>query len=81
MLEFSIFVNFCKYGWVLNMRRDTNGKVLNIPGFRVCQVSAYASIAQGYEYARIRLNNALWQGFEYAWSTFHRVLNVTGLRI
>ena len=26
-------------------------RVLNIPGFRVCQVSAYASLAQGSEYA------------------------------
>ena len=26
------------------------GRVLNIPGFRVCQVSAYASVAQGSEY-------------------------------
>ena len=35
-------------------------KVLDIPGFKVCQVSAYESIVQGSE---------------YAWSTFHRVLN------
>ena len=27
------------------------GRVWNIPGFRVCQVSAYASIAHGTEYA------------------------------
>ena len=27
------------------------GKVLNIPGFPVCQVSAYASVAEGSEYA------------------------------
>ena len=27
------------------------GRVLDIPGFRVCQVSAYASVAQGLEYA------------------------------
>ena len=26
------------------------GRVLNILGFRVCQVSAYASVAQGSEY-------------------------------
>ena len=25
--------------------------VLDIPGFRVCQASAYASVAQGSEYA------------------------------
>ena len=62
-------------------------RVLNIPGFRVCEVSGYASIAQGYEYAWIWLNNALWQGSEYDWSTFHKVLNrppvlnMPGLRI
>ena len=55
--------------------RCNYGRVLNIPGFRVCQVSMYASIAQGSEYARIWLNNALWKGSEYALSTFHRVLN------
>ena len=33
------------------MCRDANGKILNIPGFRVCQVSTYANIAQGSEYA------------------------------
>ena len=33
---------------------------MNIPGFRVCQVSAYASVAQGSE---------------YVWSAFHRILN------
>ena len=48
------------------------GRFLNIPGFRVCQVSAYATVAQGSE---------------YAWSMFHRVLNelailnMPGLRI
>ena len=35
-------------------------RVLNISTFRVCQVSAYARIAEGSE---------------YAWSRFHRVLN------
>ena len=28
-----------------------HGRALNIPGFRVCQVSAYASVSQGSEYA------------------------------
>ena len=41
------------------------GMVLNIPGFRVCQVSAYASVAQGSEYVSIWLNDTLWQGPEY----------------
>ena len=31
------------------------------------QVSAYATVAQGFEYASIRLNNALCQSSEYAW--------------
>ena len=45
---------------------------MHVPGFRVCQVSAYVSVAQGSE---------------YAWSLFHRVLsnssvlNMLGLRI
>ena len=63
------------------------GKVLNIPGFLVCHVSVYASVALGSEYAWIWLNDALWQGSEYIWSTFQRafnkppVLNMPGLRI
>ena len=68
------------------MRRDMR-RVLNISGFRVCQVSAYASVAQGYEYALIWLNNALGQYPEDAWSMLHMVLNklpvlnMPGLRI
>ena len=50
-------------------------RVLNITRFRVCQVSAYASVAQGSEYAWKWLNNTLWQSSEYAWSTFHMVLD------
>ena len=55
------------------------------------QVSAYASVVhmhmQGSKYALIWLNNALWQGPEYAWSLDHKVLNklpvlnMPGLRI
>ena len=62
-------------------------RVLNISGFRVCQVSAYASFAQGSEYARKWINNALWKVSEYSSPTFHRVLNkpwvlnMPGLRI
>ena len=44
---------------------------LNIPGFRVCQVSAYARVAQGSEYNWIWLNNHLWQD---------SVLNMPGQR-
>ena len=42
------------------------GKVLNIPspGFRVCQVSAYASVAQGSEYAWIWLKAGFWRFVE-----------------
>ena len=57
------------------MSRCNYGRVLNIPEFRVCQVSGYASVAQGSEYAVIWLNNSLWQGSKYAWSAFHKVLN------
>ena len=28
-------------------------RALNIPGFQICQLSAYASITKGFEYARI----------------------------
>ena len=55
-----------KYVKVLNNRRFSKiyqgseyalwcnyGRVLNIPGFRVCQVSAYASVVEGCEYARV----------------------------
>ena len=40
------------------------GRVLNIPGLRVCQVSAYASVAQGSKYTRIM--------------SYGRVLNMPG---
>ena len=77
-----------KYVGVLNIRKISliwqcskyasgcnYGRVMNIPEFSVCQVSAYASVTQDSEYAWIWLNNALWQGSEYAWATFHRVFN------
>ena len=63
------------------------GRVLDIPEFRVSQVSVYARVAQGSEYAWIWLNNASWQSSEYACSMFYRVLNkppvlnMQGLRI
>ena len=44
------------------------GKVLNILEFRVCQVSAYASVAQGSEYM-----------IKYGWiMPSDRVLNMPG---
>ena len=48
-----IFVNFRKYDRVLNILRDVIIRVLNIPEFQICQVSEYASAAQGFEYAWI----------------------------
>ena len=51
------------------------GRVLNLPGFRVCQVSAYASVTQGSEYDWMWQINALWQGSKYACSWFYRVLD------
>ena len=64
-----------KYARVLNIRkflltsqRCSYGRVLNIPGFWVCQVSAYTSVVQSSEYGWIWLNNALRQGSEYTLS-------------
>ena len=51
-----------------------------MPGF------ADASVGQGSECAWICVNNDLWQGSEYVWSTFYwvsnklPVLNMPGLR-
>ena len=80
--KFSLIWQGCQYA-----RGCNYGRVLDISGFRVCQVSAYASVAQDTEYAWIWQNNTLEQGSEYAWSTFHRglntpaVLNMLGLRM
>ena len=57
------------------MHRDEVMEGSEYSKIRVCQVSSCANIAQGPEYASICLNNTLWQGSEYSWSTFHRVLN------
>ena len=69
------------------------GRVLNIPGFQMCQISAYASVKLGFEYPRIWLNNA-WincsdygrikvsRGFEYAsGSKYVGALDMTSLWI
>ena len=61
--------------WIQDVVRMQYGRVLNILGFREWQVSACASIAYGSEYDWIWLNNALWQGSEYAWPMLHMVLN------
>ena len=47
---------------------------MNIPGFRVCQVPEYASLAQGSGYALMWMNSILWHCSKYAWSTIQRVL-------
>ena len=51
VLNISEFINFRKYDKVMNESGCNYGRVLNIPGLRVCQVSEYASVAQGSEYA------------------------------
>ena len=53
--DFKYVLNICKYllkreGSEYASRCDYGG-VLNIPGFRVCQVYAYVSVAQGTEYS------------------------------
>ena len=90
-VEYVIVLNIPKFSLIWRgsdyLSGCNNGKVLNITGFRVCQVSAYASVAKGSEYAWIWLNNVLSQGFQYDWFTFHKVLekppvlNMLGLRI
>ena len=53
--------------WICNYARCNYGRVLNIPGFRVCQVSAYVRVSQCSE---------------YGWIMFcGRVLNIPGPRI
>ena len=56
MSELWIFVNFLKYDRVLNMRLDAIMKGLWI--FLIYRISAYPSVAQGSEYALVRLKNA-----------------------
>ena len=65
-----IFVNMTEF-WMLS--GFNNGSVLNIPRFRICQVSAYARVTQGSEYAWIWLNNVWIKCFVYG-----RVLNISG---
>ena len=86
--EDSDYVSGFKYVRVINIRKFllicqgseyvlgcNYGRVLSFPGFQICQVFAYASVAHGSEFTWIWLNKALWQCSEYAWSTFYRVLN------
>ena len=51
------------------MKDSGYSRIPSMPG------SAYASVAQGFEYTWMWMNNALRQGSEYAWSTFCRILN------
>ena len=58
-----------------------NGRVLNITGCRIWQISEYVSITKCSEYAWMMPAKLfwpfwLWQSSEYAWSKFHRVLNM-----
>ena len=81
MSEFWIFVNFLKFDRVLNMRRDAI-----MEGLEIFKDSKYTRFLH-MQVLHMVLNNALWQGSKYAWSTFHRVLNkfpvlnMPGLRI
>ena len=43
-----------EYAWEYNYE-----KIINIPGFWLCQVSIYVSVAWGFEFAWMWLNNAL----------------------
>ena len=74
--------NICKFSLIWQGSECVSGcnyaSVLNTPGSQVFQVSAYASVAQGSEYAWIWLYNALSQGPEYAWSTFQGFKNASG---
>ena len=82
--EFWIFSNFCKCHRVLNIC----GNAI-MEKFWIFQDSKYASFCICKHCRRfwIWLNNAPWQDAEYAWSTFHMVLNnlpvlnMSGLRI
>ena len=81
LLVWTIWGGF-KYVQVLNIRKFSQIwqgseyslgcsyiRVLNIPGFQVCQVCAYANVAEGSEYAWIWLNKpeyALVMS-QYAW--------------
>ena len=66
----SEFLNISKFSWIWQGSEYASGcnyvRVLNIPGFRVCQVSAHASAAQGSEYG--------WK------MPYDRVLNMPGQR-
>ena len=66
----SEFLNISKFSWIWQGSEYASGcnyvRVLNIPGFRVCQVSAHASAAQGSEYGWIM--------------PYDRVLNMSGQR-
>ena len=97
----TVFNYFCKkrylkYVTVLNIRKSLCiWQVLNMhrdaimEGLWICQDSEYGRFLHWKHCTRfwIWLNNVLWQGSTYVWSTFHRVLNnppvlnMPGLRI
>ena len=69
--EFWIFVNFCQYGRVLNMRPDAI-----MQKFWIFQDSEYARFLYMqalHKVLNMAEKNAPWQGSECAWSTFYSV--------
>ena len=64
------FLNICTFSLIWQCSEYAlgcnYGRVLNIPGLRVCQVSAYTSVVQGFECGWIMPNG--------------RVLNMPGQR-
>ena len=84
ILEFWVFISFCKYGRVLNMCLNTIMK-----GFQIFQDSEYIRFLHMQAFHKV-LNMpeyALWQGSAFSWAMFHRILNrppvvdIPGLRI
>ena len=67
-----MFVNITRFWISVGMQFQKGSEYSRISSI---PVSAYLSVAQGSEYAWVWLNNAQWYGSEYAWSTFHCVIN------
>ena len=59
---------------------DNKKRILNISGFQICQVSAYAIVALNMHECVWEqcVNKLFWQckGSEYVWSKFYRALNM-----
>ena len=65
-----VITYFCKYSRVLNIHQAT---IMDITGFQKCQISAYANIIQGSEYAWIWMSN-VW----IKCSDFGSIMNIPG---